>query len=348
MRIPSLVTAAVAAGTVALLAACSGSQGSTPTFPGSAMQSQSHHVYDASLIRTGVAPKFFGLLRIGHKHGQSHGKYPPGLPRKVFVSDFGTGDVEVLNQQPLWTLLGTITAGMDGPDGVSLDNRVNLYVANYAGIYINQYAKPWPSSVAAFTYSSGMTDPIGVNVDSSGNVYEADYDDGLGNGYVNEYAQQTNTVMNTCSPGGSAEDVAIDSSGDVFVSYNTISSGARIAEYVGGLSGCSETVLPITLGFAGGLAVDKHGNLIVNDQTAPAVDIIAPPYTSITGTCGTGYSDPFHVRINKRNNKVLVADIGNANVQVLDYPSCSNIITLGSGNGLSDPAAAVFSLNAVY
>ncbi len=297
-------------------------------------------------MRTGVAPKFFGMLRIGHKHG--HGKFPPGLPRKVFVSDFGTGAVEVLNQQPLWTLLGTITAGMNGPDGVSLDSKVNLYVANFGGIYINQYAKPWPSTAAAFTYNSGMLDPVSVNVDSSGNVYEADYNLG-GNGFVNEYAQQTNTVMNTCNPGGAAEDVAIDSAGDVFVSYNSSTTGlGQIAEYVGGLSGCNETVLGVTLGFAGGLSIDKNNNLIANDQTGAAVDIIDPPYTSVTSTCGSGYSDPFHVRINKRNNKVLVADLGNANVQVLDYPSCSNIITLGSSNGLSDPAAAVFSLNAVY
>ena len=150
-----------------------------------------------------------------------------------------------------------------------------------------------------------------------------------------------------CSPGGAAEGIAIDSAGDVFVSFNS-SAGGRIAEYVGGLSGCNETILGVTLAFAGGLAIDKSGNLIANDQTNAAVDIIDPPYDSVTSTCGSGYADPFHVTINKRNNKVLVADVSNADVQVLEYPSCTNLITLNSSNGLSDPAAVVFSLNAVY
>lgn len=349
MRFQMIATAAIAAGAVALLAACSGSQQSSSAVPGSVTQSQSHHIDYASAMRTGVAPKFFGALHFGHSRVHVSHKLPPGLPRKVFVSDFGTGAVEVLNQQPLWTLLGTITAGMDGPDGITLDSKVNLYVANYAGIYINQYAKPWPSSASTFTYSSGMTDPVGVGVDSSGNVYEADYDDGGGNGYVNEYAQQSNTVVNQCFVGGNAEGVAVDSAGDVFVSYNSATTGTgKIAEYVGGLSGCSETVLGVSLGFAGGLAIDKSGNLLANDQTAPSVDIIDPPYDSVTSTCGSGYADPFHVTINKRNNKVLVADLSNADVQVLEYPSCTNLITLNSANGLSDPAAVVFSLNAVY
>jgi hypothetical protein len=41
---------------------------------------------------------------------------------------------------------------------------------------------------------------------------------------------------------------------------------------------------------ASGIAVDKQDNLIVCDENAPAVDIIAPPYTSITGTLGSGWS----------------------------------------------------------
>jgi len=346
MQITSALTATVAAGAVALLAGCSGSQGSSPTVPGSVGPSQVHQQAHMDLVRSGVAPSFWGDLRFGRSKAH-HGKVPPGLPRKVFVSDFGTGAVEILNQQPLWTYLTSITSGLSGPDGDTLDNNVNLYVANYAGIDIQQYAKPWSSPVNVYTYSAGMADPVDVVVDSSRNVYEADYNLG-GSGFVNEYAQQTNTVMNTCSPGGAVEGVAVDSAGDVFVAYNASTGGGKIAEYVGGLSGCNETVLGVSLVFAGGMAIDRNGNLIVCDQLAPAVDVIDPPYTSISGTLGSGYTDPFHVTINKRNNKVLVADVGAANVQVLDYPSGSNIITLNSSNGLSDPASAVFSLNAVY
>jgi len=104
-------------------------------------------------------------------------------------------------------------------------------------------------------------------------------------------------------------------------------------------------VLPITLGFAGGMVIDKQGDLVVCDQTAPAVDIIAAPYTSVTGTLGSGWIDPFHVTIDKAGTQAYVADNGAAAVQVLTYPGGSSVATLGSANGLSSPSSAVDSKN---
>ena len=47
-------------------------------------------------------------------------------------------------------------------------------------------------------------------------------------------------------------------------------------------------VLGVTLDYAGGLTTDKNDKLIVCDMNKPAVDVIAPPYTHVTRTLGSG------------------------------------------------------------
>jgi hypothetical protein len=236
---------------------------------------------------------------------------------------------------------GTITKGLVSPDGDFVDAAGNFYVADYDGVDIQEY-NPGGTS-PSFTYRHGMIDPVNVSVDSQGNVYEADYD----GWYVNEYAQKSNRVVNSCSPGGGVQGVAVDANGDVFVDYNENASGTgKIAEYKGSLAGCHETVFAPTLAFAGGMVLDAQGDLIVVDQTAPAVDVIVPPYSSIKGQLGSGYIAPFHVTLAKNNKRAFVADY--LDVFVVKYPSGSLYKSLGSANGFAAPAGAVDDPNAVY
>jgi hypothetical protein len=302
---------------------------------------------DASLMRyavadgarSGVAPQFLSFLRFGETLRGMHRSVQVDA-RDLFVSDFGTGEVEILKNEG-WYLVAIISAGMAGPDGSFVDANGNFYVAEYRGPSISEYA---PGSLSpSFSYSAAMNDPVNVNVDTNGNVYEADFN----GGYVNEYAQSSNSVINSCSPGGSVEGIAIDRSGDVFVAYNT-SSEARIVEYAGGLSGCSGKVLGVKLQYAGGVVLDRQMNLIACDQGRATVDVIKPPYDRVSRKLGSGYQDPFHVTINAHNTRVLVADQALADVQVLSYPSGTNIATLGSSNDLVDPSSAVDGSNAVY
>lgn len=343
MRIQTVFTAAAAASAI-LLAACSGgSQGTSSMVPGSGTQAQSHlygHSY-ANLARTGIAAKFFPLLRFGHAPKGTGG------PRHLWVSDGGASDVAIYDNHT-FTETGTITYsdGIGSVDGVFFDKSGNFYVAEYANSAILEY-NHHSLTAPSFTYSTGMTNPVNVAVDKAGNVYEADY----GGAFVNEYAQGSNTVSATCSPGGDVEGVAIDKSGDVFVDFlNPSTLAGEIVEYTGGLSGCSGTLLGVsnTIGFVGGMAIDKMGNLVVCDQTNAVVDIIAPPYTSVTGTLGSGYGSPFHVTISRTNKLAYVGDDVSAVVDVLDYPSGTLVQQLGSANGLVDPYAAVDGSNAVY
>jgi hypothetical protein len=328
MRISRVfVTAAIALASAGVIAGCSGngSTSSQSVMPTNGTQSRvmSHE-------GTGVAPKYLTMLHFGA--GLPAVRPDLGHPKFLAVSDFGSGAVEVLNRS--FGLHNTITNGLNGPDGDWYDQAGNLYVANYNGIDVQEY--PPNGSSPSFTYTAGLGDPINVTTDEAGNVYVADYNFG-GTGFVNEYAQGSNSVMNTCTVGGAPEGIAVGETGAVFLSYNNGGGTANIAEFKHGLAGCHATVLGVALNFAGGMQIDNHKNLVACDQTAGAVDIIAPPYSSVTSSI-TGFFDPFHVALNKTNTLVFVADVANANVPVDNYPSGSNVTTLGAANGISDPA----------
>jgi DNA-binding beta-propeller fold protein YncE len=202
-------------------------------------------------------------------------------------------------------------------------------------------------------------DPVNVTVDQAANVYEADYQ----GENVSKFAPGGGAIPSImCFPvdehnlPGHVEGVAVDSHGDVFVSFNV--QGVRgglgeIEEYLGGLQGtgpsCNESIINApTFNFVGGIAFDSKDNLIVCDQNGSVVDILEPPYySSIAGTLGSGFKNPFHVTINRANTQVYVTDPGNDNVQVLSYPDGTNIATLGKSNGVTFPLGAVDSQNFV-
>jgi len=248
------------------------------------------------------------------------------------VSDFGTEAVEILNTKGAKT--GTISKGLIHPDGDWYDSQGNLYVADYGGVDVQEYAPNGTSPI--FTYSAGLIDPVDVTADTQDDVFVADYDNGAQSGTVTEYAQESNDMTYQCEPGGSVEGVAVDKSGDVFASYNA-DGAAKIVEYKGGLSGCAGTVLKVTLSYAGGLVLDEKNDLVACDQTAGVVDIIKSPYTKVSSKI-KGFSEPFHVGLNASNKLLFIADVVKAEVFVDKYLSGSPYTTLGSANGLSDPA----------
>lgn len=328
MRISHVLTAAAVVASVGFMAGCSGSGsvGTSSVLPGA------NGIHSRSVMRdgTGVAPQYLASIHFGSAVPAVRPN--SGALKKLAVSDFGSGAVEVLNGS--YVLTQTITNGLNGPDGDWYDENSNLYVANYNGIVVQEYLHG--GSTPSFSYTAGLGDPINVATDEHGHVFVADYNFG-GAGFINEYKQGTNTVLHTCAPGGAAEGLAIGENGQVFVSYNNSSGTANIAEYKHGLTGCNETVLNVTLNFAGGMQLDKNNNLVACDQTAGAVDIIKPPYNSVNSSI-TGIGDPFHVALNKSNSMVFIADLSNADVAVDNYPSGSSITVLNGANGLSDPA----------
>jgi hypothetical protein len=329
MRNTSLgLTAAVAL--AALLAGCGGAgMQNTPSAPtGNDLQSHVSTVNTQHLSGAALQAQYKQPATQLNMHPNAINL---GL-KQLAVSDLGTDGVEILNKGGTET--GTISNGLSGPDGDWYDTKSNLYVADYKSVDVQEYAPK--ATKPTFTYSAKLIDPVGVTTDKKGDVFVADLDDGGSSGTITEYAPMSNTGAHQCLVGGAAEGVAVDKKGDVFASYNGATGGALV-EFKGGLKGCTGTTLGASLNYAGGLVLDKKSDLVVCDQSPPAIDIIKPPYSSVSSTI-TGFTDPFHVALNAKNTLVFVADPSAANVVVDKYPTGSSYTTLGSSNGLSDPA----------
>jgi DNA-binding beta-propeller fold protein YncE len=331
-----------AAATIGLMSACSSGSTSTGASVAPTVGVGQDQAY-VDVSRLGISPKYLALTRVPSGHPAARPFHEAKIAKDLFVADYGLDAVEILTNKT-WQNIGSITTGIDKPDGTFADKKGNLYISNAGTVDITEY-KPGKGS-PKYTYSAGMENPTDVSVDSRGNVYEADFE----GGFVAEYAQGSNTQSEECAITGWVGGVAVDKSGDVFVAfYNKDTDAGQIDEYAGGLSGCNATVLGPSLVFPGGMAIDAKGNLVVCDQDNNTVDIIDPPYSSISSYLGSGYSDPLHVRIGKKDKLAYVDNynFGDATVWVEDYPSGSVVATLGTSNGLSAPLSAVDGENEV-
>lgn len=262
------------------------------------------------------------------------------LPGNLYLSNT-SGLITVL-KNGTYAPNGTITNGISTPDGEWTDANKNLYVANY---YPAKNVVEYSCTVNAcgsspiFTYSTALNNATNVTADRGGNVYVVDFH-GSSQGTINEYAQGSNTVSQTCSFSSGVFGVAVDSStGNVFVALGDTGTHGYIEEFSGGLSGCNGTILGVTIGSPGGLTLDNNKNIIVCDQWNGAVDVIAPPYSSVTKTIGSGWIDPFEPALKKRRHKMLlyVQDSGTGQtsyglIGVFDYPSGTHVTTISGTN----------------
>lgn len=242
--------------------------------------------------------------------------------------------------------LGVITNGISFPNGLDMDQRSNLYVSNAGNGTVTEYAPGGTSP--SFTYSAGMTVPQDVVVDRHGNVYEAD-----NSGYVNQYFQGFNEVTQSCPAPAQytyPTAVTVDASGDVFVSYYRFDGiGSGLYEYVGGLKYCQSTYLS-AMGSDNthGLTIDSSNNLVASANSKNGgIDIIAPPYSSVTRTIGSaGYL--YGLSLNRKNKLVFAASyVYGGTILVYNYQTGQLVKTLGSPYGIVNAYSVVDAPNAI-
>ena len=117
-----------------------------------------------------------------------------------------------------------------------------------------------------------------------------------------------------------------------------------------GLVGCNESFsrsLPIQ--YEGEMILDKNRNLIITDQLAGTIDILKPPYKTISASWG-GFTLPFGLGLNNAETRLFVTEPGQTvpDVKVLAYPSGTLITTLSSANGVGYTLGISDNPNAVF
>lgn len=242
--------------------------------------------------------------------------------------------------------LGSITNGVSNPQAVTIDKQGNLYVTNQATSPgdIAEYA-PGATSPSS-TYNASQ--PEGVAVDRRGNIFVADNNFTVGS-FVSQYAQGVKNAIALCTVGGKAFGVAVDATGDVFVSAELGDYGPGIVEFSGGLSGCNRTMLihfMYLYPMVPSLALDANNDLIF--PFGPNVNVIDPPYSAVTRTVGSGLSSVSGVSLNRKNKLLFASDSGTNLVTVINYQTGANAKQLGLPYGISHANGVVDAPNAVY
>ena len=257
---------------------------------------------------------------------------------KLYVSSYRLKYVAIYctkghNQAPI----GKITSGISGPEGASVDLKGNLYVTNTIGNTVTEYAPG--GSDPSFTYSQGLGSPAGVAVDAKQNVYVTS----LSPASLTVFPQKSNTAKMKITNLAFPIDVALDRAANVYVTTDTASfSNGEIIEYSPGSA--QGTNLGIVTKEAGGIALDRAGDIVTADQGLPGVLVFPPGKTKPKHTFAGNTLDPDPVRFSPKEKQVYVGDaVGNA-VYVYDYPSGKLVDTITDGvdgpNGLAvDPAA---------
>jgi hypothetical protein len=231
-----------------------------------------------------------------------------------------------------------------------------LYVANSTTNTISEYASWSTSPILTIPASAGLANPFTMKVDVSGNLYVANLVGGT-MGSVNVFAPGS-TVASRSITGLSGPDVglAVDASGDIFVTEAV--GGIDVKEFTpaGGSTPSrtlSSTSSPAGINTPAGLAIDAAGNLYVaNNGGSIGVSVFAPG-TSTTPlfTFNAGTNKPYYDAFDAAGN-LYVSNYGGDDVTeyIAPFSNATTVHrTFGSSMTTVKPLAiAVDSLSDVY
>jgi hypothetical protein len=244
----------------------------------------------------------------------------------------GPGLVDVFSV-PKYSFVGTITDGIDGPEGLAVDKKRNLYVANLNSGTVTVYARGETSPSLTMNVPHGALD-VAVRL-SNGYVYVGDAAgsvDVFPPGATSRTRRLTNPSI-AYRVGG----VAVSSSGDVYAAgesrYGSDHYTPAVVEFANAKGSGKNLGLVGLVGELAGVIVDDH-YLIVSDYGGSKILIYPPGQTSPSSTISV--SDPDRPAINKAENKIYVPESSNSRVGVYGYPNgtfVTNIPTAGSPEG---------------
>ncbi|HEV3153153.1 MAG TPA: hypothetical protein VGZ02_05070 [Candidatus Baltobacteraceae bacterium] len=241
----------------------------------------------------------------------------PHSPALLFASTGRQNLIQIYDAAAPHTLVGQITTGLSGPNALAVDTKGNLWVVNVDGRNVAEYAPG--STKPSFKITRGLNNPLTVAVGNDGTVYISDINDTTGAGKIFEFPEHQITPSFTISLPAAVIGLAVDAKNNVFATTANLSTGAsRVLEFAP--KSTKGTDLGIKLKFAGRMAVDSKDNLIIIDQTAPAVEVFAPGSNKPSNEITSGFTDPFGVALNHDSTRLFVGDGAGDTINVYTYP----------------------------
>jgi DNA-binding beta-propeller fold protein YncE len=242
---------------------------------------------------------------------------------RVYVSDFFVNAVKVFSERGV--PLGTITAGIDGPVGTTVDRNGTLYVANFTNSTVTEYAAG--QTTPSMTVSVGIDQPISVAVGLDGTLYVGEFANDLvlefGPGH---WASGPTAIITSLTY---PEGLTLDADNNLYAAWNDQNYGGQVDTFAPGST--IGTNIGIATGLTGDVKIDTAGNLVLADQANQAIDIFSPGSTTPSRVLHTIGSDPYKVAFDKSERTLYVADPDTNTVLVFDYATGIQVRTIYSG-----------------
>jgi hypothetical protein len=256
---------------------------------------------------------------------------------KLFVSNFYASEIVIYPahvQDP--SPIGTISNSVSNPYNLAVDRAGTLYVQNNNNT-ITEYPKGSTSPSKTLTEpKDGYGTGICVTVGDDGTVYAADH---LA-GQVYEFKNGGTTPSITLNV-SEAFGLALDSKNNLYVGWSSSSSGGpgHVMKFKPGATTGHD--LGITVKYSGGLAVDKHDNLLVGDQGNLVIDIFKRGASTPFRTIDTSPAYPYQFAFDRAEQYVYLVSGTPAEVYVYGYASGSLAWTVTQGLSPSGYAEGV-------
>jgi hypothetical protein len=308
---------------LAILAGCAGASapGISPSPLGAGSQSAQQRVASRIPNNSLLPPN---VTRISNTPVLSASFIDPAALGKslVFVSDAADGVVDIYTQSAKsQKAVGQIT-GLTEPQGLTTDTQGNLYVANTNSSDVLVFAPPYTGKPTLTITDKGEF-PVGVAVSSTGIVAVTNICDApkcrLSTGnvalYANGATEKCATVSDPAFNFAQVMFAAFDASGALYI--DGLNSGAQTSFglVTGGCGATSITYIDYiyTVGFPGGIQIDKAGRIAFADPVRQQIATFDPPVggafgNPVTTTPLTGSVAPLGFALLASGKDLYVAD----------------------------------------
>jgi sugar lactone lactonase YvrE len=212
------------------------------------------------------------------------------------------------------TTLTVTGATLNTPSAIGIDALGNLYVADNGNAVVYKFTLNAGKTAATLVATigtgtkilGGIYDPLGIAFDGSNNVYIVDTQDGgASNGLVFRVAAGTTTLTSYITNLNNPYGVAVDASGNTYVSQNTIGTILKI-------NGSTRTTVAGTYNQPGCLTSDASGDIFIADMNDGAVKEISA--AGVATTLFTGVVYPTQVTFDNSRNMYIANENGNGNI----------------------------------